>query len=363
MRVAVVIPAYNAVSLLPETLDSLASQVRKPDEVIVIDDGSSDETAALAERHPIVTRVIVRANGGICAARNDGIEASDSDLVFLLDADDLWHPSYLERMVRMMKAHPEALAGFTRYRCFSHPVEPPAPFEDVIDDASAIHDASSFGLVANRDLPILPSFYCARREALARLGARPYIEGQLGGGEACYLPAMLVAMGPLVEHVEPLGRYRMHSAAVTGDEVDAARSMIPSLEDLDRDLTGRPELQIPTGARHALRRYIRDWLRKCGKRLGSGSPSEGRRVFLKAVRMGDLKAAGLFALSFIPGIATRRVWVSAWRPESTQRAEGTPFWSVETFEVDPQKLKNAEGTDDETKDASGGNRRPVGFVD
>ena len=98
MRVAVVIPAYNAVSLLPETLDSLASQVRKPDEVIVIDDGSSDETAAVAERHPIVSRVIVRANGGICAARNDGIEAADSDLIFLLDADDLWHPSYLERM-------------------------------------------------------------------------------------------------------------------------------------------------------------------------------------------------------------------------------------------------------------------------
>ncbi|MDE0888587.1 MAG: glycosyltransferase family 2 protein [Phycisphaerales bacterium] len=337
MRVSVVIPAFNAVSLLSETLDSLASQVREPDEVIVIDDGSIDGTAALAEQHQIVTRVIVRTNGGICAARNDGIEASDSDLVFLLDADDLWHPIYLQRMIAMMEKHPEALAGFTGYRCFSHPEEGPAPYERAINDTVAIHDASSFSRIANQGLPILPSFYCARREALARLGARPYIEGHLGGGEACYLPAMLVAMGSLVEHIAPLGRYRMHAAAVTGDEVDAARTMIPSLRDLDRDVRRRTELRIPVAARHAIRSYVCDWLRKCGRRLGFGSPSEGRRVFWIAIRMGNFKAAVLYAMSFIPGIAGRRVWVSAWRPASVRRAEGTPFWSVETFEVDLQK--------------------------
>ena len=53
--------------------------------------------------------------------------------------------------------------------------------------------------------------------------------------------------------------------------------------------------------------------------------------------MGNFKAAVLYAMSFIPGIAGRRVWVSAWRPASVRRAEGTPFWSVETFEVDLQK--------------------------
>jgi glycosyltransferase involved in cell wall biosynthesis len=355
MRVSVVIPAFNATSFLPETLDSLANQVRKPDEVIVIDDGSIDGTAALAEQHQIVTRVIVRPNGGICAARNDGIEASDSDLVFLLDADDLWHPMYLERMIAMMEKHPEALAGFSRYRCFLHPEEGPAPYERTIDDAVTIHGASSFSLVANRGLPILPSFYCARREALARLGARPLIEDHLRG-EACYLPGMLVAMGPLVEHVEPLGRYRMHAAAVTGDEVDAARTLIPSIRDLDRDVRRRTDLQIPVAARHAIRSYVCSWLRKSGRRLGFGSPSEGRRVFWIAMRMGDLKAAGLYAMSFIPGIAGRRVWVSAWRPASAQRAEGTPFWSVETFEMDLRKMKPTVERVRSQKDASTGDR-------
>jgi glycosyltransferase involved in cell wall biosynthesis len=351
MRVSVVIPAFNAISLLPETLDSLANQVRKPDEVIVIDDGSIDGTAALAEQHQMVTRVIVRPNGGICAARNDGIEASDSDLVFLLDADDLWHPKYLEKMIAMMAKHPEALAGFTRYRCFIHPEERPVPYEAVVDDASMVHDASSFSRVANQGLPILPSFYCARREALARLGVRPYIEGQLGGGEACYLPAMLVAMGPLVEHIAPLGRYRMHAAAVTGDEMDAFRTMIPSLHDLDRDVRRRTELQIPVAARRAIRSYVCAWLRKCGRRLGFRYPSEGRRIFWIAIRLGSLKAVGLYAMSFIPGIAGRRVWVSAWRPASVRRAEGTPFWSVETFEVDLQKTTPTVERDRSQKNA------------
>jgi hypothetical protein len=97
--------------------------------------------------------------------------------------------------------------------------------------------------------------------------------------------------------------------------------------------------------------------------LGFGSPSEGRRVFLKAVRMGDLKAAGLLMMSLVPGIARRRVWVSAWRPASVQRAEGMPFWSVETFEVDPKQLKTAEGANGGSMETASEDPRPVGSVD
>ena len=73
MRLSVVIPAYNASSLLGETLDSVAGQVRSPDEVIVVDDGSVDDTNDIARKHPAVTKVLRRENGGIAAARNDGI--------------------------------------------------------------------------------------------------------------------------------------------------------------------------------------------------------------------------------------------------------------------------------------------------
>ncbi|MDG1360092.1 MAG: glycosyltransferase, partial [Phycisphaerales bacterium] len=328
MRVSVVIPAYNASSLLGETLDSVSAQLRAPDEVIVVDDGSVDDTARIAAAHPVVTNVVRRTNGGIAAARNDGIEAATGDLLFLLDADDLWHPIYLERMVQSMSSNPSAISGFSRFSCFCHPAESPDPFEDVIDSALIRHDAHGFSGAANAGIPILPSFFCARLNALRRLGDRPYIDGHLGGGEACYLPGMLVAMGPMIEHSGPLGRYRMHAAAVTGDEVDAARTMIPALEDLAREVANRQDLGIDAASRKAIQTYTCDWIRKCARRLGgAGYRAEARRLMAKGVAMGDPRAAGFLAASLVPMLASRRVWVSAWRPESVRRAEGTPFWN------------------------------------
>jgi glycosyltransferase involved in cell wall biosynthesis len=328
MRISVVIPAYNASSVLGETLDSISNQVRRPDEVIVIDDGSVDDTSDIAVSHPAVSRVIRRENGGIAAARNDGIEAATGELLFLLDADDLWHPIYLERMTRMMETTPGAVSGFSRFRGFCHPVDPPAPYEENVDPQVLEHDAWGFSRRANRGLPILPSFFCARVGALRHLGARPYIDGHLGGGEACYLPGMLAAMGPMVEHVAPLGRYRMHAAAVTGDEVDSARSMVPALEDLSREVSTRQDLGIDDQSRRAIQTYACDWIRKCARRLGgAGHRSEARRLMAKGVALGDPRAVGFLAASLVPMLASRRVWVSAWRPESVRRAEGTPFWN------------------------------------
>jgi glycosyltransferase involved in cell wall biosynthesis len=328
MRVSVVIPAYNASSLLGETLDSVSGQLRAPDEVIVVDDGSVDDTARIASEHPVVTSLISRENGGIAAARNDGIEGSTGDLLFLLDADDLWHPIFLQRMVEVMEANPDALSAFARFSCFCHPAEPPSEFAATVPADLVEHDASSFSLAANRGLPILPSFFCARLEALRRLGRRPYIEGHLGGGEAAYLPGLLVAMGSLMEHVAPLGQYRMHASAVTGDEVDAARTMIPSLVDLYQEVSTRRELGIDDVSRKAIQTFACDWIRKCARRLGgAGHRAEARRLMAKGVSLGDRRAAAFLAASLVPMLASRRVWVSAWRPESVRRAEGTPFWN------------------------------------
>ena len=330
MRISVVIPAYNASSLLKETLDSISDQARSPDEVILVDDGSVDETHDIASAHPAVTKIVHRENGGIAAARNDGIEAATGDLLFLLDADDLWHPIYLERMTEVMQSNRDALSGFARFSSFCHPDDPPAPFEERVGRVVVEHDARSFSRSANRGLPILPSFFCARLSALRRLGRRPYIDGHLGGGEACYLPGMLVAMGPMVEHQNPLGRYRMHKAAVTGDEVDAARTMVPALEDLSREVSSRHDLGIDDQSRKEIQTYTCDWIRKCARRLGgAGHRSEARRLMAKGVALGDPRAAGFLAASLVPMLASRRVWISAWRPESVRRAEGTPFWNPE----------------------------------
>jgi glycosyltransferase involved in cell wall biosynthesis len=93
--ISVVIPTYNRYSYLIEALDSVFSQGRPPDEVIVVDDGSSDGTAIKLENAQLPIRLIKQKNAGPAAARNRGIRESTSDWIALLDSDDVWLPEKL----------------------------------------------------------------------------------------------------------------------------------------------------------------------------------------------------------------------------------------------------------------------------
>ncbi len=102
LEVAVVIPAYNSVRFLTETIASVRDQTNPATELIVVDDGSSDDSAELAER--LGVRCLRRENGGPGAARNTGVRATKSPLIAFLDADDLFLPTKLERQVAHMQA-------------------------------------------------------------------------------------------------------------------------------------------------------------------------------------------------------------------------------------------------------------------
>ncbi len=97
MKISLLIPAYNAASTLSETLDSVLSQTRPPDEVILVDDGSSDDTRRVVERHSCEVIVIGQPQTGPAAALNLAMQHASGDLFAFLDADDLWIPGKLER--------------------------------------------------------------------------------------------------------------------------------------------------------------------------------------------------------------------------------------------------------------------------
>ena len=93
--VSVIIPAFNAVATLAETIRSVCAQSHLDLEIIIVHDGSTDETAALADahaRHDSRTRVVRTRNGGVAAARNAGVAASRGAFLAPADADDLWTP-------------------------------------------------------------------------------------------------------------------------------------------------------------------------------------------------------------------------------------------------------------------------------
>ncbi|HZK04742.1 MAG TPA: glycosyltransferase family A protein [Actinomycetaceae bacterium] len=101
-RASIVIPAYDAASYLPRCIDSLLAQTERSLQVIVVDDGSTDETPALADRYAALDariQVIHQPNRGLSAARNAGIAAARGDFLCLLDADDWAEPTMIETMI------------------------------------------------------------------------------------------------------------------------------------------------------------------------------------------------------------------------------------------------------------------------
>lgn len=109
--VSVVIPAYNAARTVCATIDSSLHQTVSDIEVIVVDDGSNDDTAKAVEAIPDPrVRLVRQPNGGAAAARNAGIRHAIAEWVALLDADDIWLPHKLEVQLAVLKSNPDVLA-------------------------------------------------------------------------------------------------------------------------------------------------------------------------------------------------------------------------------------------------------------
>jgi glycosyltransferase involved in cell wall biosynthesis len=104
--VSVIIPVYNGQQYLAAAIDSVLEQDYRPLEIIVVDDGSTDESARIAQSYSEVL-YLYQANGGAAAARNTGIAAAHGEIIAFLDHDDLWTPNKLQVHVTYLLEHPE----------------------------------------------------------------------------------------------------------------------------------------------------------------------------------------------------------------------------------------------------------------
>lgn len=113
-KVSVIIPAYNSMAYLPETIENVLQQTYEDFEVIVVNDGSTDETEQWVSslNHPKI-KLVSQANQGLAGARNTGITNATGEFLAFLDADDLWEATKLEKQVRALEENPEAGLVYT----------------------------------------------------------------------------------------------------------------------------------------------------------------------------------------------------------------------------------------------------------
>ncbi|MCB2067839.1 MAG: glycosyltransferase family 2 protein [Erythrobacter sp.] len=115
-RTSVIIPAYNSAASVGVAIESALAQTRAPLEVIVVDDGSTDDTAQVIAAFGERVVHLTQANAGQGAARNKGLGVARGEFVALLDADDYWQPAFIERMEDFLDAHPQAVAASCAFK-------------------------------------------------------------------------------------------------------------------------------------------------------------------------------------------------------------------------------------------------------
>jgi glycosyltransferase involved in cell wall biosynthesis len=203
-RFSVVIPAYNCAQFLTETLDSVFSQTHSAHEIIVIDDGSTDETPSVLARYKKRVCVIRQPNAGVCAARNVGFERSSGDWVAFLDADDVWYPDKLARQALEINRCPGLLFSFCWYAHIGDNAEAVALPENPFTPAEK-------KMLLMTSMVVLPSTAVVRRDAMARFPGW----AKAGEGDDCiyFNELNLEGVGSFLPEV--LVSYRRHSGAAT----------------------------------------------------------------------------------------------------------------------------------------------------
>ncbi len=117
-KISVIIPTYNRASLLKRAVDAVLAQTYPVNEIIVVDDGSTDETEKLVEREYPQVKYLRQENKGVSAARNEGIKNSTSNWLCLLDSDDSWQANKLENQVIALTENPDYLICHTNETWF-----------------------------------------------------------------------------------------------------------------------------------------------------------------------------------------------------------------------------------------------------
>lgn len=239
--ISVVMPAYNAATYIHEAIESILNQTFKLLELIIIDDGSTDNTLEIAERYAAKdnrVRIIKAEHKGLSAACNLGIQAAKYEWIGRLDTDDIALPERFEKQLQAARENPEVAAwGSYAYH---------------INSAGDILSVAPVGVTTKEE-------FCERRKTGQLIHAlhpsllvrKDILEKAGGYNEQLTTTQDLELFDRLAEHTpilvlaEPLILYRIHGGSVSMDKYFTQRRMVRWLEMRNRDrLKGQPSMSL-----------------------------------------------------------------------------------------------------------------------
>ena len=218
--VSVVIPAYNYGRFIEQAILSVLEQTSPPSEIIIVDDGSTDETKAVVDRFGTRVNYIRQSNAGVCDARNRGVAEATSELIAFLDADDTWEPTNLEKHLARFESDDKPGLVHSGLREFD---DETGETIQLYLDGSEDNVAESLLLWEGPTIVRPGGSVTVRRQAFNHVGG---FDTRMKVGEDwdfCYRVARSFKVGFVAE---PLVNYRNHGAGAHHNVQEMERGML-----------------------------------------------------------------------------------------------------------------------------------------
>lgn len=310
MKISLIIPLFNKESTIIHTLESVFNQLERPDEIIVVDDGSSDSSKDLviALNHPLV-KLISQPNLGVSAARNRGVEEASFEWVTFLDADDQWDEEFLKEIRVLNRLFPNEKVLATSYKFYypSGRTELAILNHIRFKDTQGVVD-NYFEVAAASHPPINSSAIAIQKQALREVGGFPV---GIKSGEDLITWTRLMLRHQLAYSTRPLGKYIFH----------IANQGVTSIRETDHDPVGKEMLELLPLAQRVGKvgysRYLGRWLKSKGiLLLEVGKNSNARKKFLQAYPYSGerFKLIILLGISVLPVAFSKKIISKIYQP-------------------------------------------------
>ncbi len=213
ITIGVVIPLYNGAAYIADAVNSVLGQTLKPDDIVVVDDGSTDDGPAIVEEiaktHPV--RLLRKPNGGQSSARNFGIRATSTTHIALLDQDDMWYPDHLEALIEPFLEENRFELGWTYSNLDEVDDSGSMVVRSFLDMLPGKHPKRDLFVCLQQDMFVLPSASIISRKAFDSVGG---FDESLSGYEDDDLFLRIFRQGYDNIYIDKaLSKWRIHSSS------------------------------------------------------------------------------------------------------------------------------------------------------